>query len=108
MELCRLRLCCMIKVITMQITLMINSESLRFLVFSLIQFVKLLLILLNLPLMILILSSMIAPPDVTSMAVLFAVIYPLYEVSIWIIVYFEKQAEKQAKLDGTWEEPDEE
>ena len=57
---------------------------------------------------ILILSSMIAPPDVTSMAVLFAVIYPLYEVSIWIIVYFEKQAEKQAKLDGTWEEPDEE
>jgi len=56
----------------------------------------------------LILSSMIAPPDVTSMTVLFAVIYPLYEVSIWIIVYFEKQAEKQAKLDGTWEEPDEE
>lgn len=57
---------------------------------------------------ILILSSMIAPPDVTSMAVLFAVIYPLYEVSIWIIVYFEKQAERRAKLDGTWEEPDEE
>jgi sec-independent protein translocase protein TatC len=57
---------------------------------------------------ILILSSMIAPPDVTSMTVLFAVIYPLYEVSIWIIVYFEKQVEKQAKLDGTWEEPDEE
>ena len=53
-------------------------------------------------------GQMIAPPDVTSMAVLFAVIYPLYEVSIWIIVYFEKQAEKQAKLDGTWEEPDEE
>jgi sec-independent protein translocase protein TatC len=55
---------------------------------------------------ILILSSMIAPPDVTSMTVLFAVIYPLYEISIWIIVYFEKQVEKQAKLDGTWEEPD--
>jgi sec-independent protein translocase protein TatC len=57
---------------------------------------------------ILILSSMIAPPDVTSMTVLFAVIYPLYEVSIWIIVYFEKQVEKQAKLDGTWEEPEDE
>ena len=55
---------------------------------------------------ILILSSMIAPPDVTSMTALFAVIYPLYEISIWIIVYFEKQVEKQAKLDGTWEEPD--
>lgn len=57
---------------------------------------------------ILILSSMIAPPDVTSMGVLFGAIYPLYEVSIWIIVYFEKQAEKQAKLDGTWEPEDEE
>lgn len=57
---------------------------------------------------ILILSSMIAPPDVTSMGVLFGAIYPLYEISIWIIVYFEKQAEKQAKADGTWEEPDEE
>jgi sec-independent protein translocase protein TatC len=57
---------------------------------------------------IMIVSSMIAPPDVTSMMILFAVIYPLYEVSIWIIVYFEKQAEKQAKLDGTWEEPDDE
>lgn len=57
---------------------------------------------------IMIVSSMIAPPDVTSMLILFAAIYPLYEASIWIIVYFEKQAEKQAKLDGTWEEPDEE
>lgn len=57
---------------------------------------------------ILILSSMIAPPDVTSMLILFAVIYPLYEVSIWIIVHFERQAEKQAKLDGTWEEPEDE
>ncbi len=57
---------------------------------------------------IMILSSLIAPPDVTSMMILFAVIYPLYEISIWIIVYFEKTAEKQAKLDGTWEEPDDE
>ena len=57
---------------------------------------------------IMILSSMIAPPDVTSMLILFATIYPLYEVSIWIIVYFEKQDEKQARADGTWEEPDDE
>ena len=45
-------------------------------------------------------------PLIQGIVILFAVIYPLYEVSIWIIVYFEKQAEKQAKLDGTWEEPD--
>jgi sec-independent protein translocase protein TatC len=57
---------------------------------------------------IMILSSMIAPPDVTSMMILFAAIYPLYEISIWIIVYFEKQAIKQAKLDGTWEPEDDE
>lgn len=57
---------------------------------------------------IMILSSMIAPPDVTSMLILFCAIYPLYEVSIWIIFYFEKQDEKQAKLDGTWQEPDDE
>ena len=57
---------------------------------------------------IMILSSMIAPPDVTSMLILFATIYPLYEASIWIIVYFEKQDEKRAKADGTWEEPDDE
>ncbi len=56
---------------------------------------------------ILILSSMIAPPDVTSMLILFAAIYPLYEISIWIIVLFERQAEAQARADGTWEEPEE-
>lgn len=57
---------------------------------------------------IMILSSMIAPPDVTSMMILFAAIYPLYEVSIWIIVYFEAQRKKQAIADGTWEPEDEE
>lgn len=57
---------------------------------------------------ILILSSMIAPPDVTSMLILFAAIYPLYEISIWIIVLFERQAKAQAIKDGTWEPEDEE
>jgi sec-independent protein translocase protein TatC len=57
---------------------------------------------------ILILSSMIAPPDVTSMLILFAAIYPLYEISIWIIVIFERQAKAQAMADGTWDPEDEE
>ncbi len=56
---------------------------------------------------ILVVSSMIAPPDVTSMLILFAAIYPLYEVSIWIIVYFERQREARERADGTWMEPDE-
>jgi sec-independent protein translocase protein TatC len=55
----------------------------------------------------LILCSMITPPDVTSMLILFGAIYPLYEISIWIIVRFEKQREAREKADGTWQEPDE-
>lgn len=57
---------------------------------------------------ILILSSMIAPPDVTSMVILFAAIYPLYEISIWIIVLFERQAKAEAIANGTWDPEDEE
>ncbi len=56
---------------------------------------------------IMVLSSMIAPPDVTSMLILFAAIFPLYEVSIWIIVYFERQREAAARADGTWVDDDE-
>ena len=56
---------------------------------------------------IMILASMIAPPDVTSMMILFATIYPLYEISIWIIVHFERQREAAARADGTWVEDDE-
>jgi sec-independent protein translocase protein TatC len=54
----------------------------------------------------LVLCSMITPPDVTSMLILFAAIYPLYEISIWIIVRFERQREAREKADGTWVEPD--
>ena len=54
----------------------------------------------------LILCSMITPPDVTSMLILFAAIYPLYEISIWIIIQFERQREAREKADGTWMEPD--
>lgn len=51
---------------------------------------------------ILILTSMITPPDVTSMLILFAAVYPLYEVSIWIIIYFERQREARLRAEGLW------
>ena len=54
----------------------------------------------------LVLCSMITPPDVTSMLILFAAIYPLYEISIWIIVRFEKQREARERADGTWMDPE--
>ena len=57
---------------------------------------------------ILLLCSMVTPPDVTSMLILFAAVYPLYEVSIWIIVRFEKQREAAARADGTWTDEDDE
>jgi len=56
---------------------------------------------------ILILTSMITPPDVTSMLILFGAVYPLYEVSIWIIVYFERQREARMRADGSWVDLDE-
>jgi sec-independent protein translocase protein TatC len=56
---------------------------------------------------ILILCSMITPPDVTSMLILFGAVYPLYEISIWIIVRFEKTREARERADGTWMDPDE-
>jgi len=55
---------------------------------------------------ILVLCSFITPPDVASMLILFSAIYPLYEISIWIIVRFEKQREARERADGTWVEPD--
>ncbi len=55
---------------------------------------------------ILVLCSMITPPDVTSMLILFAAVYPLYEISIWIIVRFERQREARERADGTWMDPD--
>ena len=56
---------------------------------------------------ILVLCSMITPPDVTSMLILFAAVYPLYEISIWIIVRFERQREARERADGTWMGDDE-
>lgn len=58
---------------------------------------------------ILIVASMITP-DVMTLLILFAVIYPLYEISIYLVARFERQREAQMRADGTWvdiEEDDE-
>ncbi len=55
----------------------------------------------------LILCSMITPPDVTSMLILFGAVYPLYEISIWIIVRFEKTREAKLRAEGLWMDEDE-
>jgi len=41
-------------------------------------------------------------PDVMTLLILFAVIYPLYEISIFLVARFERQREAQMRADGTW------
>lgn len=52
-------------------------------------------------------AAVVTPPDVFSQVILFGAIYPLYEMSIFLITRFERQREAQARADGTWEEDDE-
>jgi sec-independent protein translocase protein TatC len=47
-------------------------------------------------------AAMVTPPDVMSQLILFAVIYPLYEISIFLVARFERQREVQMRADGTW------
>ena len=56
---------------------------------------------------ILFVAAVVTPPDVMSQLILFAAIYPLYEISIFLIARFERSREAQMRADGTWEEDDE-
>lgn len=55
---------------------------------------------------ILFVAAVVTPPDVVSQLILFAAVYPLYEVSIFLIARFERQREAQARADGTWVDED--
>jgi sec-independent protein translocase protein TatC len=57
--------------------------------------------------LILIVAAIVTPPDALSQMILFSVIYPLYEISIWLIARFERDRETQARADGTWVDEDE-
>ena len=58
--------------------------------------------------LILLVSAVVTPPDILSQMILFMAVYPLYEVSIFMIRRIEKRREAAAKADGTWEEPEDE
>jgi sec-independent protein translocase protein TatC len=51
-------------------------------------------------------SALVTPPDLMSMMILFAAIYPLYEVSIILIRRMERTREAAARADGTWVDPE--
>jgi sec-independent protein translocase protein TatC len=58
--------------------------------------------------LILIVAAVVTPPDVFSQMILFSAIYPLYEISIFLIARFERTREAQMRADGTWIDEDEE
>lgn len=57
--------------------------------------------------LILLVSALVTPPDVISQMILFFAVYPLYEVSIFMIRRIEKRREAEMRADGTWVDEDE-
>lgn len=53
-------------------------------------------------------AAIVTPPDIVSQVILFAAIYPLYEISIFLIARFERDREAAARADGTWVEEEDE
>ena len=53
---------------------------------------------------ILIVAAMVTPPDVMSQMILFFAVYPLYEVSIFLVRRIEKRREAELRAEGLWDE----
>ncbi len=56
---------------------------------------------------ILVLAALVTPPDVITQAILFVVVYGLYEVSIFLVGRVEKKREAKLRAEGLWFEDDE-
>ncbi|MCJ8140178.1 twin-arginine translocase subunit TatC [Falsirhodobacter halotolerans] len=56
---------------------------------------------------ILALSAVATPPDMMSQVILFGAVYPLYEVSIFLIRRIEKRREAELRAEGLWFEDEE-
>ena len=54
--------------------------------------------------LILIVAALVTPPDVMSQMILFSAVYPLYEVSIFLIRRIEKRREAELRAQGLWDE----
>jgi sec-independent protein translocase protein TatC len=55
---------------------------------------------------ILLVAAFATPPDVMSQLILFAAVYPLYEVSIILVRMVEKKREEELRAQGLWDEDD--
>ena len=53
----------------------------------------------------LVVAAFVTPgPDVMTQVILFAAIYPLYEISILLVRFFERKREAELKAQGLWDE----
>ena len=57
---------------------------------------------------ILIVAAVVTPPDFMSQVILFCAIYPLYEISIFLIARIEKRREADLRAQGLWVDDDDE
>lgn len=57
---------------------------------------------------ILVVAAIATPPDVMSQLILFAAVYPLYEISIVLVRWVEKKREAELRAQGLWDEEAEE
>ena len=58
--------------------------------------------------LILLVAALVTPPDVMSQLILFFAVYPLYEVSIFLIRRIEKRREAELRAEGLWDDEEEE
>jgi sec-independent protein translocase protein TatC len=58
--------------------------------------------------LILLVAALVTPPDVITQLILFGAIYPLYEVSIFLIRRIEKAREAELRAQGVWDEDEDE
>ncbi len=56
---------------------------------------------------ILIVAAVVTPPDFMSQIILFAAVYPLYEISIFLVRRFERKKEAEMRANGEWDEDNE-
>ncbi|MFP1645014.1 twin-arginine translocase subunit TatC [Pontitalea aquivivens] len=52
-------------------------------------------------------AALVTPPDVVTQLILFGAVYPLYEISIFLVRRIEKAREARLRAEGLWVEEDE-
>jgi len=54
-----------------------------------------------------VLAALVTPPDVITQAILFVVVYGLYEISIFLVARVETKREQRLREEGLYDEEEE-